>query len=408
MGATEDRLQALFERHVRSGPASANDGDVLEERLHEVARDGIAATVRNRVVALAVGPGTALYHPAIRLAYAVDIGHEGQVAAALLDWDRRLDVLPLPAPNPGDRRLPDVAADLASDVSPTWPVGYDLHGIARDRHLRAALEGLALDEGTLDDVSTFALAAHLAADDFVTLHMVTEVVPSEPCNWLDPEDADRLAAYFATVMAVAYAARRRCPAAAGRHRGRRGQGTADAQTGGDRGASHPRPGPPCRAGQRGPRRGAAHRLIRCTGSSPPGSSTSSPPPATPSPIADPRFRCRSLVSSPAQRRRRDHERPRGRVTGLRTCRLGYVAPDRGSVVVAEQRVAGWIDGRPARADGGPLTDGSSSACSTPRWTTTSTTSRETRVASLRPWWRSTNDRARGSSTDAWPCVHRRG
>jgi hypothetical protein len=207
MGASEDRLQVLFERHVRSGPELRDDGDVLQERLAEVARDGIAATVRTRVATLAGGPGTALYHPAIRLAYALDVGHGGQVAAALLDWDRRLDVLPLPAPTTGNRRLPDVAADLASHATPTWPVGYDLHGIARDDGFRAALEGIALDDGTLDDVSTFALAAHLAADEFVTLHMVTGGRAIRAVSaWIDPEAADRLAASSATVMAVAYAA----------------------------------------------------------------------------------------------------------------------------------------------------------------------------------------------------------
>ena len=50
------------------------------------------------------------------------------------------------------------------------------------------LEGIAFDERTLDDVSTFALAAHLAADDFVTLHMVTGGRAVRAVSaWLDPE-----------------------------------------------------------------------------------------------------------------------------------------------------------------------------------------------------------------------------
>ncbi len=207
MGATEDRLQAVFDRHVRSGPELRDDRDVLDLRLAEVARDGIAATVRTRGASLVDGPGTALFHPAIRLAYALDVGHQGQVAAALLDWERRHDVLPVPAPTPGDRRLPDVAADLAAHPTPTWPVGYDLHGVARNPDVRAALEGLALDEQTLDDVSTFALAAHLAADDFVTLHMVTGARAVRAVSaWLDAADAARLAARSALVMTVAFAA----------------------------------------------------------------------------------------------------------------------------------------------------------------------------------------------------------
>jgi hypothetical protein len=207
MGAPPDLLESTLDRHLGPGAELRDDTEVLDERLREVARDGIAATVRTRAAALVDGPGTALYHPVIRLAYALDVGHEGQVAAALLDWERRHDVLPLPAPTPGDRRLPDAAADLAAHPSPTWPVGFDLHGIARNPDVRIALEGLALDEHTLDDVSTFALAAHLAADDFVTLHMVTGARAVRAVGaWLDPGDAARLAAASALVMTVAFAA----------------------------------------------------------------------------------------------------------------------------------------------------------------------------------------------------------
>ncbi len=109
----------------------------------------------------------------IRFAYALDVGHDGQVAAALLDWERRHDVLPVSTPTPGLRRLAEVAAELAEQTSATWPHTFDLHGIARRPELRAALDGVALDDHTLDDVSSFALAAHLAADEFITLHLVT-------------------------------------------------------------------------------------------------------------------------------------------------------------------------------------------------------------------------------------------
>src|SRR5690606_29034338 len=118
-------------------------------------------------------PASQLFHPMIRLAYALDVGHEGQVAAALLDWERRSHALPVPDPTPGDRRLVDVAADLSRRPSGTWPHTFDLDRISRRPELAAALTGVALDEQTLDDVSELALDAHLAADDFITLHLMT-------------------------------------------------------------------------------------------------------------------------------------------------------------------------------------------------------------------------------------------
>ncbi len=205
LGAAPKVLQSVFDAHARGEAERRDDVNVLDERRREVARDGIAATVRSRTAALVDAPGTALFHPMIRLAYALDVGHEGQVAAALLDWERRHDVLPLPMP--GSRRLVDVAADLAGRPSGMWSHTFDLHGVARRPELWAALDGVALDERTLDDVSSFALAAHLAADDFITLHLVTGARAARAVSgWLDDDTASRLAAHMVLVMAVAYAA----------------------------------------------------------------------------------------------------------------------------------------------------------------------------------------------------------
>ncbi len=143
----------------------------------------------------------------IRLGYALDVGHEGQVAAALLDWEQRHGVLLAPTPTPGMRRLGDIAADLSAQPSGTWPHTFDLPGIARRPELRDALDGVALDEHTLDDLSSFALAAHLAADDFITLHLVTGARASRTVSeWLDDGTARQLAAHMVPVMAIAYAA----------------------------------------------------------------------------------------------------------------------------------------------------------------------------------------------------------
>jgi hypothetical protein len=148
-----------------------------------------------------------LFHPVIRLGYALDVGHEGQVAAALVDWRRRHQVLPVPEPSPGPLRLTDVAADLAAAPPGTWRRTFDLDGIARRPDLAAALEGVALDEHTLDDVSSFAITAHITAEDFITLHLVTGARAVRTlADRLDGDMAARLAARTVPVLAVAYAA----------------------------------------------------------------------------------------------------------------------------------------------------------------------------------------------------------
>jgi hypothetical protein len=204
LGAPPEVLQRTFDAHDLE---PRDDAEVLEERRREVARDGIAATVRARVPSLVAGPHSQLFHPMIRLAYALDVGHEGQVAAALLDWERRYQVLPVPGPTPGARRLPDAAADLAARPAGTWPHTFDLDGIARRPELAAALAGVVRDDATLDDISAFAIAAHTVADDFITLHLVTGARALRAISaWVDDDVARRLAAHALPAMAVAYAA----------------------------------------------------------------------------------------------------------------------------------------------------------------------------------------------------------
>lgn len=207
MGASPEVLRATFDAHARSEAELRDDVDMLEERRREVRTDGIAATVRARVPDLAAGPQSQLFHPMIRLAYALDVGHEGQVAAALLDWERRHQVLPIRESTAGGRRLIDVATDLAAHPPGTWHRNFDLDGIARRPELTAALAGVALDDATLDDISTFAIAAHATADDFITLHMVTGARALRAVSaWVDHDTAHRLVAHALPAMAVAYTA----------------------------------------------------------------------------------------------------------------------------------------------------------------------------------------------------------
>lgn len=206
MGAPPSVLQTTFDAHARGESEPRDDREELDPRLHEIARDGIAATVAARVPRLAVGPGSQLFHPMIRLAYALEVEHPGQVAAALLDWEKRIQVLPAPPGPHGARRLPDVAAALAAHPEGTWDQTFDLEGTAARPEMQTALEGVAVDADTLDDISTFAAAAHATADDFVTLHLVTGARALRVVSgWVDAAAARVLAERALVTVAVGYA-----------------------------------------------------------------------------------------------------------------------------------------------------------------------------------------------------------
>lgn len=200
-------LQHVFDVHAAGESEPRDDHDDLDAVRREIAAFGIAEVVRDRVPALVRGPATALFHPVIRLAYALEVGHEGQVAAALLDWQRRFSTLPVHELEPGARRLRDVAADLAGASGGRWTSTFDLDGVSRRPEVGAALDGLAVDEHTLDDVSAFALAAHVTAEAFVTLHLVTGArAVRAVAAWIDDDSARQLAAHAAQAMAVVHGA----------------------------------------------------------------------------------------------------------------------------------------------------------------------------------------------------------
>ena len=81
LGAAPDVLRHVFDAHAAGESEPRVDRDELAVVRHEVRRAGIATAVRTRVPTLVHGPSTALFHPLIRLAYGLDVDHEGRVAA---------------------------------------------------------------------------------------------------------------------------------------------------------------------------------------------------------------------------------------------------------------------------------------------------------------------------------------
>lgn len=206
LGAPPSVLEETF-ADFQSQATPREDPEVVAAVRGEVARDGIEATVRGRMPAVVDGPGTQLFHSVIRLAYALDAEHEGQVAGALVDWERRNRVLPVPEPSRGTRRVDEVIALLGAqaDVVESHHSIRDLDAIARLDGFRRAVAELEIDEHTLDEVADLALHAHVAADDFFTLHMVTGAHAVRVVReHLDDEVAAHLAARAVQVMVAVY------------------------------------------------------------------------------------------------------------------------------------------------------------------------------------------------------------
>jgi hypothetical protein len=111
-GATEAHLQAHFDGYAARWSSPRRDARAVEELRDEIFTVGIDAVVRRWLPALVEGPGSQFWHSMIRLAFAVDARHEGQVAAALLDW--RSDLSVLPGEPPASASLDDLAATVAA------------------------------------------------------------------------------------------------------------------------------------------------------------------------------------------------------------------------------------------------------------------------------------------------------
>jgi len=151
-----------------------------------LARAGAEAVLRDAVPALVDGVSGAAFHGPIRVAHAVESGHDGELAAALAYWAARWE--PLPAPGSTVSRIAGVggwldaidARRLAFD--PGWRASAPLISA---RMQQAALTppylelagALAVDAvppaALLADLAKACAARYAATGNFTVLHMAT-------------------------------------------------------------------------------------------------------------------------------------------------------------------------------------------------------------------------------------------
>ena len=170
-------------------------------------RRAIAAAVRSAGPAIAGSPLSQFFHGAIRLEYALDATHAGQVANALHNWRENPAELPeLPESSDGAPRRPlrEVAGELVAGAPSRSPAGTGIRETASTDWFRDALGQVDLTTpGLFDALADVALRAHVARDDFTSLHQVTGMRAVRVVSaWLAPGDADRLAGAAAQALLV--------------------------------------------------------------------------------------------------------------------------------------------------------------------------------------------------------------
>lgn len=199
MGADEARLKAYFDWWAlnvalpREGPetpiafadwrAALGQGAAfhpLAEALKaEIWARGAEAVVAEVAPALLAGPGTLAFHAIIRLAYGLDAGHDGEVAAGLASWIATFRDLDLRTAERPAAASPKAGLDaVASAVGGRSPMPGSITGamaaVSADSAFRVALTGAPAGEpDVLRALAQASLRLYWQVPNFTVIHMIT-------------------------------------------------------------------------------------------------------------------------------------------------------------------------------------------------------------------------------------------
>ncbi|MBX3605701.1 MAG: questin oxidase family protein [Piscinibacter sp.] len=195
LGAGSDRLREFFDRYtlrLSLGPAPGRVQDDWQARLGQadayadlfasfsarIDAEGRDATLRAVLPVLMEGVGAAAFHGLIRTAYAVEAGHDGELAAGLAYWGSRH--LPLEAPSAAGVPVADVSAWLAALAADLVDVRIEgglifeqMRAVARLPAFARHAGALTIDAGTLPALADLAAQRYAATRHFTVLHLVT-------------------------------------------------------------------------------------------------------------------------------------------------------------------------------------------------------------------------------------------
>lgn len=173
LGATDDLLGDITTDQEHSDLLLPRERpDWLAPLTAEVTDRGTAAVVAERLPDLVDSPTTHWFHAMIRLEYALDADHPGQVANSLHDWAaHRRPLAPLPAPG-GSTPLVEVARVLHRRAEASGHQRSSIEAVTYEPWFADALADADLGAG-LDGAAELARLTHVVTNDILSLHLVT-------------------------------------------------------------------------------------------------------------------------------------------------------------------------------------------------------------------------------------------
>jgi len=179
LGASDARLAEFAEHYARSlVPVRDSVRAVRDRYATDVTSLGIDGAVGAHLPRFVPGIGSAAFHGVIRLAYAIEARHAGQVAAALA-YCEAVDE-PLSAEPPTETGDDPVALLDRVRANPVLAGRRFRAASISDRMAEVAAMpefattgGLALRADSLDRIAAAARALHAVTGDFTALHAVT-------------------------------------------------------------------------------------------------------------------------------------------------------------------------------------------------------------------------------------------
>lgn len=199
MGASPARLQAFFDRWEREYALSAPPVDAILSR-HEwqahlgkrsafgalrvclqawIADAGPFPVITAVLREIPFAPATQAFHALIRLAYGIEVGHSGEIAAGLASFI--CSYLPIDVIPDQNRRAESIEAGFAHVAEamkgvtlPRDSITSRLRAVATDaRFAGAVLAPPSADMALLDDLARATISAYWHKADFTLLHTVT-------------------------------------------------------------------------------------------------------------------------------------------------------------------------------------------------------------------------------------------
>lgn len=174
LGATDAELIAHFEAEVRGDFLRTRERpDWLDPLRTEVEQRGTRAVLLDKLPALLASMDARWFHSVIRLEHAVDAHHPAQIANALGDWASVARPLPELPTQSGSKSLVEVARAFSAKYGAPDFGRQRLHAVAEDPRVPEAFAEARLGAHAVGDALELALHAHVAGNNFTTLHLVT-------------------------------------------------------------------------------------------------------------------------------------------------------------------------------------------------------------------------------------------